>query len=309
MNDLSSFHFIRPWCLLFLPAVIGVWWMVRTLGNPFRRWQDVMAPELLDAATVNRDQRQKWRTYSLLTGWVIAAIAVAGPAWRPEPSPFADDPVPVMLLLKSGETMNQTDLSPSRMERARLKVADFAELRKGLPLGLIAYAGSAHLVLPPTRDTGVVATMAAEIGPEIMPTPGDELAVALTLAVKTLGDRGGSIVVVADTVPAGTESALKEFRASYGVSVEILGVAREETPERDDLANAASNLRADLTLLTPDTTDVATIVRRIADTPIAVSVDGAGTRWAEMGWWLVPIVALWVLSGFRRDEQVSERSE
>ena len=62
---------------------------------------------------------------------------------------------------------------------ARLKIADFAAERTGQPLGLVAYAGSAHLVLPPTRDTSVVATMAAEISPAIMPKRGDDLAGAL----------------------------------------------------------------------------------------------------------------------------------
>ena len=121
--------------------------------------------------------------------WLLAVIAVAGPTWRPEPSPFADDPVPVMLVLRAGESMDLSDLAPSRMERARLKIADFAQQRKSLPLGLVAYSGSAHLVLPPTRDTSVVAAMAAEISPAVMPKPGDDLAGAIELAARTLGQR------------------------------------------------------------------------------------------------------------------------
>ena len=139
------------------------------------------------------------REVSLLAGWLLALVAVAGPTWRPEPSPFADDPVPVMLVLRAAESMDQADLLPSRMERARLKVADFAAERKGQPLGLVVYAGSPHLVLPPTRDTDVVAKMAAEISPEIMPKPGDDLVGAIELATRTLGDAGGSIVVMTDT--------------------------------------------------------------------------------------------------------------
>ena len=61
--------------------------------------------------------------------------------------------------------MESPDPAPSRIERAHLKIADLADIRKGQPLGLIAYAGSSHLVLPPTRDTAVVAQMAAEISP------------------------------------------------------------------------------------------------------------------------------------------------
>ena len=205
-----------------------------------------------------------WRGASLLAAWLIAVVALAGPTWRPEPSPFADDPVPVMLVLKAGETMDLADLAPSRMERARLKIADFAAERNGQPLGLVAYAGSAHLVLPPTRDTSVVAAMAAEISPAIMPKPGDDLAKSLALAAQTMGDAGGSIVVLADTVPSGSESALREFRSGTGCrSISWRWLVRTR---RNWLpwTSAASALGADVTLMTADSSDIGSLVRRTA---------------------------------------------
>jgi Ca-activated chloride channel family protein len=275
-----------------------------------------MDPELLAAMTVGRignpsyenasvcgrnaTASYDWRSSGLLAGWLIAVVAIAGPTWRPEPSPFADDPVPVMLALKADETMDLSDLAPSRMERARLKIADFADERKGQPLGLIAYAGSAHLVLPPTRDTSVVATMASEISPAIMPERGDDLVGALNLAARTLGEARGSIVVLADTVPSGIESALEEFHTGHPVPVHFLAVARADTPELDAIEGAASPLRASVTQMTADSSDVAGLVRRTAKVPLAVAAAGEGTRWAEAGWWLVPVLALLSLAGFRR---------
>jgi Ca-activated chloride channel family protein len=234
-------------------------------------------------------------------GWLIASIAAAGPTWRPEPSPFADDPVPVMLVLKASESMNASDLAPYRMERARLKVADFAVARRGQPLGLLTYAGSSHLVLPPTRDTAIVATMAAEISPEIMPLPGDNLAPALHLAAKTLGDRGGVIVVLADTLDPTQANALEQFRSENRIAVNILAIARGDTPELDNIESAASALNAHVTLMTADGSDIAALVRRSASAPIAVAVQGEGTRWAEAGWWLVPLLAALMLAEFRRE--------
>ena len=208
MNSLADFHFIRPAWLLLAPVVIGIWWLARQSQDPLRGWRAMMDPELLAALTVGRAGRDRWRGAGLLAAWLLAVVAAAGPTWRPEPSPFADDPVPIMLVLKANETMEQADLMPNRMERARLKVADLAAERKGQPLGLVTYAGTAHLVLPPTRDTSLVATMAAEISPEIMPKEGDDLAGALQVAARTLGDKGGSIVVFADTVAESTGNAI-----------------------------------------------------------------------------------------------------
>jgi Ca-activated chloride channel family protein len=247
------------------------------------------------------------RGAGLLAAWLLAIVAVAGPTWRPVPSPFADEPVPVMVVLKAGETMNQSDLMPSRMERARLKVADFTAERKEQPLGLVAYAGTAHLVLPPTRDTSVVATMAAEISPEIMPKQGDNLAGALQLAVNTLGDSGGSIVVFTDTAAEGENSAIANFHTKNHLPVYFLAIARDDTPEYDAIRHVASALKAEVSRMTPDTQDVRALARLAGRAPVAIGVAGEGTRWAEAGWWLVPLIALLSLISFGRVRDIEPR--
>ena len=55
--------------------------------------------------------------------------------------------------------MTTPDLAPTRLDRARQKIADLLKLRDGMPAGLVAYSGSAHLVLPPTPDRDVVIGM------------------------------------------------------------------------------------------------------------------------------------------------------
>ncbi len=302
MNSFADFHFIRPLWLIALPIVIGLWWLVKRSSDPLRGWRPAISPALLDALTVGRDSRERWRNLSILTGWIIATLAIAGPTWKPEPSPFADDPVPVMLILKASESMDLTDLSPSRLERAQLKIADFAEERKGQPLGLIAYSGTSHLVLPPTRDTSVVATMAANISPDIMPKEGDDLVAALELAQSVLAKQGGSIVVFLDNIPASDEAALSTFRQGNSLPVHLLGVAMENSPELEAIRTAASALGATTTLIAADSSDVESLVKRTARAPVAVAAAGEGVRWSEAGWWFVPLLATLLLLTFRREE-------
>lgn len=272
-----SIHFIRPYVFLAAPVLVLLWWLWRRAHDPLRGWRQVMEPELLAAMVVDGKANQPWRGIGLLAAWLLALLAIAGPTWKPEPSPFSDDPLPVMVLLKADESMKATDLAPSRMERARLKVADFADARQGRPLGLIAYAGTAHLVLPPTRDTALTATMAESIGPEIMPVPGDNLPAAIRLAEQVLEKTGGSIVVLADSVP--------DFESR--LLVHILAVARE-----------TNNRKA--TLITADSSDIETLVRKTTGAAVAVADDGQNVRWAESGYWLVPILGIFALLPFRR---------
>lgn len=297
---IDAFHFIRPACLLLIPFVVLLWWLVRRAQDPLRGWRSAIEDELLAALTSGDEERNRWRNALLLIAWLLAIVALAGPTWRLEPSPFADDPVPLMVLLLADESMEQDDLLPSRMERAQLKVADLAAARKGEPLGLIAYAGTAHLVLPPTRDTFVVATMAAEISPAIMPKPGNGLVDALKLAERILKKTGGSILVVADSLPTGDDAALAEFQRSSRLLIQLLSVTSMDSADAATLDTTADAFKASVTQLTADNADVQKLVRRAAHSSHAVALADKGTHWAESGWWLVPVLAAVSLLGFRR---------
>ena len=304
---LSNFHFIRPEGLLLLPLALGLWWLWQRRSDPLRGWREQMDPDLLKALSVGRDSESRGPARSLLVGWLLAVVAVAGPTWRPEPSPFADDATPLMILLKADVSMDRPGPAPSRLERARLKIADLAAVRKGQPLGLIAYAGSAHLVLPPTRDTAVVAQMATEISPAIMPVPGDRLDLALRKAAEILsgGGSGGSVLVMADSVD-GDPEAIKEAEQTTGrFPVSFLAINSPDSPESESVRSAAQVLSATVQPLTVDDADVHALTRAAARAPVAQAGESS-VRWQESGWLLVPIVALIFAASFRRETSAAE---
>lgn len=300
-NVISNFHFVRPGWLLLVPVAVGLWWLWQRRSDPLRGWRKQIQSELLNALVVGRESTWRGPVLWLLAAWLLAVFSVAGPTWRLEPSPFADDATPLMILLNADVSMETPDPAPSRMERAQLKIADLAEARKGQPLGLIAYAGSAHLVLPPTRDTSVVADMAAEISPAIMPAPGDRLDLALREAVRVLdeGGQGGSIVVVADSVDT-DPNLLRDLNNS--IPVQFLAINNPESSQNDSLRAAARVLGARVEPFSVQDDDVAAIVRRAARTPIAQQGE-RGEQWQEAGYWLVPLVGFIVAVSFRREEQ------
>lgn len=301
-----SLHFIRPGWLLLAPLAVALWWLWRRRSDPLRGWREQIAPDLLEALVVGRESIKSGNARWLLVAWLVAIVAIAGPTWRLEPSPFADDVTPLMILLKADVSMMQPDPAPSRLERARLKIADLGEARKGQPLGLIAYAGSAHLVLPPTRDTATVAQMAAEISPDIMPISGDRLDLALREAVRVLaeGQSGGSIVVLADAVDT-DPAALAALRKEFSIPVQFLAINAPESSQSDSLRAAAKTLGADVEQIDVEGKDIAAIVRHAASAPIAKRGQ-QGERWQEAGYWLVPLIGLIVLASFRREESEEE---
>lgn len=304
----QSFHFIRPGWLLLAPLAIGIWILWQRTADPLRGWRKQVQPELLKALTVGTESSGSKPARWTLACWLLAILAVAGPTWKLEPSPFVDEATPLMILLKADVSMLQPDPAPSRIERAQLKIADLAAARAGQPLGLIAYAGSAHLVLPPTRDTDVVASMAKETIPEIMPVAGDRLDLAILEAAKVLaaGEQGGSLVVLTDSVDADSEQ-LASVRKNVSLPIQFLAINAPNSSQHDSILQAATALRANVERIDVDGDDIAAIIRGAARTPVAQAGEQSG-QWQEAGYWLVPIIGLLLMASFRRESNEKETS-
>ncbi|GGC79439.1 VWA domain-containing protein [Chelatococcus reniformis] len=302
MNDLlAHLHLLRPWWLLLLVPALVLWWIERRASDSTAAWAKVMDADLLAVLRSGGERRSAFaRADVLLAGWILGIVAIAGPTWRELPQPFAAPSPPAMVVLKVASSMLTPDLSPTRLDRARQKLADLMAARPGAATGLVAYGGSAHLVLPPTPDKDVVATMAGALSPQIMPVSGDALAKAVALASDVLrrGQQGGAVLIVTDTVAPDQVAELAG--AAAGVPTVIFAVVPPANADRDTaLAAAARALSAPIVETTPDEADVARMVRRLAAAPQAPA-PGEAARWQEAGYWLTPIIALIALGWFRR---------
>jgi len=120
-----------------------------------------------------------------------------------------------------------------------------------------------------------------------------------------LRDAGGSIVLILDDVANPSDAALRDFAASNRIPIQLLAVAREDTPELDNIREAASLLSASVVVMTPDSDDVLDIAKSASGSPRAINAAAEGVRWAEAGWWLVPVLAAMSLVGFRRETQAN----
>lgn len=297
MGELAEFHFLRPWWLLLALPAFALWWMERREFDTTVRWRAVMDATLLAHLTVGGGKRWISPGDVLLAAWIVCALAVAGLTWQQVASPFAQTARPAMFVLKVTPSMLGRDVAPTRLDRAREKMADLLKLREGAPTGLVAYAGSAHLVLPPTPDAAVIITMAGALAPGIMPRSGDALADAVKLAQEALagGGQGGSIVVFADTAPPIKEGGRGEASVFLYATLPA-----DRAPADPALRAAVAVLDAALIAPTIDTADVETLAGKLAAAGRPPSASGEAPRWEEAGWWLTPLIGLSVLAWFRR---------
>lgn len=317
MNTLTNFHFIYPfWLLALIPAGI-LFFLLRRQQEVKSQWRKLIAPHLLPYLIEKAGTSERIRPYRLLVvGLVIAVIALAGPTWQREPSPFTEDEAPLAIALDLSASMNVTDIQPSRLERAKQKIHDLLALRRTGRTALIAYAGSAHLVLPLTEDTSILKTYLADLKTEIMPLPGKAVDRALDLAEKTLAKASvpGSILLITDGISTEQVSAFINHHRQSQNDVVVLGIgtiAGGEIPNADATANTYSRLDrqgldavakqagAYVTEVTTDATDIRRINQHI-QRHLAQVQESKSDRWQNEGYWLLYPLAILILFWFRR---------
>jgi Ca-activated chloride channel family protein len=312
--SLELFHFLRPaWLLMLLPGALIIW-SILDRQDPMRSWRLVIAPELLEHLAIRKEERRgRLRpVYLLAFIWFTGIFAMAGPSWEKEPTPFTEDQAALFIVLKVTPEMLAEDIQPSRLQRSVQKISDLLALRPGSKTGLIAYAGSAHLVMPLTSDPDIISYFAAELTPAVMPQPGDEPVRAVELAQRRLRDSGlpGSVVLIADYINEASSRELVEMREAGDADMHVLAVAAgpeavpppgsPPAPALDEAAmkQAAKAGGGSLVLVSPDDSDLRQLNARI-DRSIASAPVQEGERWKDAGYYLVVLFTLLALLFFR----------
>jgi len=228
--NFSEFHFIRPyWLLAFLPLMVFI---VLSVKNKLQQgsWQAVCDPELLPFVLQEKELKQsRLPLISSSLAAVICIIALAGPTWERIPTPVFRNAAALVIALDLSRSMDATDIKPSRLERARYKIADLLNNRKDGQTALLVYANSAFTVTPLTADVETINSQLAALTSNIMPAQGSNSAAAIKQAVqlfKNAGLQKGQILLVTDDDKI--EQSVEQAELSSAYQLSILAVGTEE---------------------------------------------------------------------------------
>ncbi len=233
-NWMTNFHFLRPWILLLL--ILPVFFYSRYFHgrNNQSSWEKVCDKKLLPYLLIKGSSTQRKIMARLgLLGILAAIIAAAGPSWNKIEIPSLAPENPVVIALNLSSEMKKNDLSPSRLERAKFKIKDFLPLLKGTQTGLIVYSGEPFLISPLTDDTQIIANLLPAINFDIMPTNGDRLDRAITLAVEKVqaaGYQQGEIVLFAPDSGQKFDLALEAAKKAKAQKFKINVIAVNKDP-------------------------------------------------------------------------------
>lgn len=292
---LELFHFLRPWLLAGLLPVAGLWWLVRRRLAAPEPAAAGLAPHLRRALTLGRGGLGRLLPIDgVALALALAVLGAAGPTWSRQPDPFVSQTAPLVIVLKLDPSMAATDVLPSRLERGKQKIRDLLALRAGARSALVAYAGTAHAVVPMTEDPQVMLPYLEGLTPEVMPRPGDDPGAALALALEIMAGEPapGGVLFVTDGIAS---AGVAPLNAATGASLAVLALLPEG---RQDPGLAA--LEVPLVPVRADAGDIRQLERGLnAAYRRALAAEG-DQPWEDRGGWLAWPVALLTLGWFRR---------
>ncbi len=243
MEMISAFHFLRPlWLLALLPLILLLWlmWRRRLVS---RSWQRVVDPRLLAHLLIGKNARQgPWAMVAVGLGGVLAIVALAGPAWQKVAQPVFRQQSALVLVLDLSRSMDATDIKPSRLERAKLKLRDILNQQKEGETALIVYAATPFVVSPLTTDAQTIVSQLEVLNPALMPAQGSHPGRAISLAQKLLKQAGvahGGVLLITDGLNGSESDSLKtaiSHLVEAGHRLSVLGVG---TPAGAPIPNPA----------------------------------------------------------------------
>lgn len=139
----------RLWLLLVVAGLTALY-----IGLQFTKPRYAVRFSNLDLLDSVAPKRPGWRRHAVAGAFLVATAVLVGAFAQP----VMTEKVPserstIVLAIDTSLSMAATDVKPNRIEAAQAAAKEFiAKLPKQLNVGLVSFAGSAQLLVPPTQD-------------------------------------------------------------------------------------------------------------------------------------------------------------
>ena len=291
----ESLHFAQPiWMLVGLlvcSALIGLFMrfdrrrdadLARLIHPRFRqRLTEGFSPRLRNL------KRGLW----LLAVW-LAFVAIARPQMGYEWREVKRKGIDILFAVDTSRSMLAEDLTPNRLERARLGILDFVARLEGDRVGLIPFAGSAFALCPLTLDYDAFRESLTALHTDLIPRQGTDLASAIKESERLFDENGNNhrvLVLLTDGEDLqGDVIETAKAAAKKGMAIYTVGVG---SPEGSTIPVRYRNGRTDFVRdekgqVVKTTLDESTL-RKIAETtnalyaPLGRGAEGLNTIYQE----------------------------
>lgn len=325
--DVTEFHFLRPYWLTLVVPWFGLLGLMASTRLRWHGWNRIVEAQLRPYVIRTRVAQSKWPFWLIGLAGILSITALAGPTWERLPTPLYQGQASLVIALDLSRSMDATDMAPSRLARARFKIADLLWQRREGQTALLVYGGAAFTVTPLTTDTETITIQLPVLKTDILPAPGSRADLALEHAATLLQQVGaidGHVLLITDYSDPTRDPAAAKRLADHGYTVSVLGVGTPQgAPIPTDIGDYLKDTQGRIVIpkldeatlrltakaggglyhpLTSDTQDLKTILAQ-TDHPLkeqATQTKLHAHMWRDEGAWLLLPVLIITALAFRR---------
>ncbi len=217
--------------LLLIPVLGAFFWGTRQARKrALDQFGDLVLVQKLTATLSRRARAAK--SVLMLLAVTFLVLALARPQFGTRVETVTTEGQDVIVVLDVSRSMLAEDVTPNRLERARLEIMRILQRLDGDRIGLVAFAGNAFVQSPLTVDYGAAALFLNAMDTDLIPVQGTNLGEALTVALDAFEEGTGDhrvLIVVTDGEDheGEIEGALERAR-DEGVQIHAVGIGSLE---------------------------------------------------------------------------------
>lgn len=242
-----DFHLLRPWWLLALIPVVILTILLFKYSAKYNSWSKYCDSHLLEHVTIGQDSKTNKTLIPLvfLVLWSVAVFALAGPTYRHKEIPVYQKNISRVIALDVSQSMDTSDISPSRLERAKYKILDILGRIKEGQVGMLVFSSEPFVVSPLTSDAKTVANLVPVLNSDIVPVKGHNITKAIKKSaglIEQAGASDGQIILVTDSTPSAKAIQQAKDLAVRGIKIDVYAIG---TPQGGIAKDAKGNYLKD----------------------------------------------------------------
>ncbi|MCX5895928.1 MAG: VWA domain-containing protein [Proteobacteria bacterium] len=219
---------------------------------------EMLASELVPA---HYRGRQKLKAALIIISFVFLITALMQPRWGFHWEDIKRRGVDILIAIDVSQSMLAEDIKPSRLERAKRKVYDLAQMLEGDRIGLIAFAGTSFVQCPLTLDYGAFKIFLDYLNPDLIPVPGTAIGNAIRKAVTSFNQHertSKALIIITDGEDhEGNPLETAQEAKKQGIRIFTIGVGQEggaPIPMKDGSGGFKKDERGEMVLSRLDET-------------------------------------------------------
>jgi len=178
----------------FLHALWGIPVLIAFFVYSYRRKEALLRRfgqlEILQKMMIGFNKsRIIWKAALFLLAYVFLTVALADPQIGTRLEEVKREGVDIIIALDVSLSMRAEDIAPNRLEKAKHEISGLIDALEGDRIGLIAFAGIAHVQCPLTLDYAAAKLFLRMMETDLIPQPGTAVGRAIETAIKAFNQK------------------------------------------------------------------------------------------------------------------------